>query len=568
MFASVDLDDLTARKTLSSVGELHVQRNQLDVEILRHALHFADLHPGTATVSDHDLISGGEQSRLYGGSGCPTVAEFAVAEFGVMIGRSTGSAAKFMGQALALRHRLPRTWAQVESGHATAWKACNVASACMELSEEAASIVDRRVAPIVDTLGALRLHNIVKAALWEADPVTARARAEEKARERGVWAGRTDEYGSTTLFIKAPTGTVIRLEATINQLAKVLADLGDTSGIDERRVRAAEILADPALAADLLPIAHHLTTTADPSATTPPPAHPDDVNADASAPTTGPSHSHGGNADASAPAAAFAASATTASPTETLNPGAPGEAADGLAAAAPGADTSTTMPPHALGDRQVGLAEDAEIELPEDSQGVRQPWDVVEDRHASLSSAARRELVGKLAAIKKHSKRRHSGTVLYLHLTDETLYSGEGVARVEGFGPVLVTRLEELIGHGDVIVKPVIDLRERLSADSYEIPQRIRERIKLRYPSEQFVYGTGESSRAVDLDHIEPFRANGPPGQTNTDNLIPLRRFSHRVKTHGGWQVHRLTEDALEWTTRYGFKFIVDHQGTHPADRQ
>lgn len=158
--------------------------------------------------------------------------------------------------------------------------------------------------------------------------------------------------------------------------------------------------------------------------------------------------------------------------------------------------------------------------------------------------------------------------MIYLHLTDEALFAGEGVARVEGFGPVLVTRLEELIGHGDVIVKPVIDLRERLSADSYEIPQRIRERIKLRYPAEQFVYGTGDSSRTVDLDHVEPFRPNGPPGQTNTDNLIPLRRFSHRVKTHGGWQVRRLTDDALEWTTRHGFRFIVDHQGTHPADRQ
>ncbi|NEA35872.1 hypothetical protein, partial [Streptomyces sp. SID13031] len=163
MFAS-DLADYTARETLSSVGELHVQRNWIDVEILRHGLHFADLHPGTATVSDHELVPGGEQSRVYGGSGCPSVEEFAVAEFGVMIGRSTTSAAKYMGQALALRHRLPRIWAQVLSGHATAWKACNIATACRELSEEAAGIVDRRVADIVDTLSPLRLHNIVKAA--------------------------------------------------------------------------------------------------------------------------------------------------------------------------------------------------------------------------------------------------------------------------------------------------------------------------------------------------------------------------------------------------------------------
>jgi hypothetical protein len=517
MFAFSDVCEYTARETLSSVGELHVLRNQVDVEVLRHALHFADLHPGTATVSDHELVPGGEQSRVYGGSGCPSVAEFAVAEFGVMIGRSTGSAAKFMGQALALRHRLPRIWAQVESGHATAWKACNIATACLDLSEEAASIVDRRVAPIVDSLSPQRLHNIVKAVLWEADPVTARAQAEEKARERGVWAGRTDEHGTTILYIKAPTGTVIRLEATINQIAKILAARGDTSGIDERRVRAAEILADPALAADLLQIAHHLTTT-------------------------------------ETPAAPGAAS--------------PGEPGNGSTAAPSPATPSPASPPDPGQGAPVDSQQDPQPDSQYDSQVECWPWDAATDTSASLDSAARRELIGKLAAIKKNSKRQPSGTMLYLHLTDETLLTGQGVARVEGFGPVLVTRLEELIGHGDIIIKPVIDLNDRLSADSYEISQRIREHIKLRYPAEQFIYGTGDSSRTVDLDHIEPFSPNGPPGQTNTDNLIPLSRFSHRLKTRGGWQVHRLTSDALEWTTRYGFKFIIDHQGTHPADRQ
>jgi hypothetical protein len=156
--------------------------------------------------------------------------------------------------------------------------------------------------------------------------------------------------------------------------------------------------------------------------------------------------------------------------------------------------------------------------------------------------------------------------MLYLHLTDQTLFTGEGVARIEGFGPALVTRLEELLGHHNITIKPVIDLRDKLSADSYEIPQRIREHIKLRYPAEQFPYGTGDTSRTIDLDHIEPFNPNGPPQQTNTNNLIPLRRFSHRVKTHGHWQSRRLTDDAIEWTTRHGFKFIVDHQGTHPLD--
>jgi hypothetical protein len=495
MFESADLTDYTARETLASLGDLHALRNHIDLEILRHAHHFADLHPGPSTISDHELRPGGEQSRVYGGSGCPTVAEFAVAEFGVMIGRSTTSAAKYMGQALALRHRLPRTWSQVESGHATPWKACNIASACRELSEEAAALVDSRVADIVDTLTPLRLHNIVKAALWEADPITARARAEERARERGVWPGRTDDHGTTTFFIKAATGDVIRFEATITQLADALAALSDTSSLNERRARAIGILANPGRAAELLRLTQHLTTT-----------------------------------NPAEPAAEKSPAEETGVEPRTVR--SPNDEPDG----APTAADSGGSP-----------AEDTDFD-----------------------SAAHRALNGKIADLtsSQRVKRQRTNTTLYLHITDETLFAGEGIARVEGFGPVLATRLEELIGHNQITIKPVIDLGHALAVDAYEIPQRIREHIKLRYPAEQFVYGTAESSRTPDLDHIDPFKPTGPPGQTNTNNLIPLRRFSHRVKTHGHWQVRRLTDDALEWTTRHGFKFIVDHRGTHPVDRQ
>ncbi|MEU0093281.1 hypothetical protein ABZ004_21990, partial [Kribbella sp. NPDC006257] len=53
------------------------------------------------------------------------------------------------------------------------------------------------------------------------------------------------------------------------------------------------------------------------------------------------------------------------------------------------------------------------------------------------------------------------------------------------------------------------------------------------------------------------------PGQTSTDNLTPLGRLSHRIKTHGGWNVTRLDNDTLEWTTRYGFTLHVTHRGTY-----
>ena len=67
----------------------------------------------------------------------------------------------------------------------------------------------------------------------------------------------------------------------------------------------------------------------------------------------------------------------------------------------------------------------------------------------------------------------------------------------------------------------------------------------------------------MDLDHIQPYNPLGPPGQTNTQNLAPLRRFTHRVKTHApGWNVQRLDPTTLQWTTPHGFTFHVTPTGT------
>ena len=229
---------LSAAETLASAARLHAQRHRADVELLELALHFADLHPDPATVPGHHRIPGAERGVVHGGPGCPAVAEFAVAEFGAVTGRSTASAAAFFGQALALRHRLPRIWAQVRSEHATAWKACTIATACLTLSEQAAAIVDHELAGIVDTVTPHRIANIVRAALWRADPDAAQAAAEANAKQRGVWPGRTDEHGTTTLFVKAATGDIIRLHTTLTQLADALADLGDTDPLDQRRAKA------------------------------------------------------------------------------------------------------------------------------------------------------------------------------------------------------------------------------------------------------------------------------------------------------------------------------------------
>jgi hypothetical protein len=129
---------------------------------------------------------------------------------------------------------------------------------------------------------------------------------------------------------------------------------------------------------------------------------------------------------------------------------------------------------------------------------------------------------------------------------------------------VFAANLAELLGHDRITVQPVIDLNDHVSVNAYEIPHRIRERLKLTYPVEQFPYGTLETTNSTDLDHVIPYNPTGPPGQTSTRNLRPQGRLSHRIKTRGGWKVRTLDNHALEWTTKHGYKFRVDHTGTHP----
>ncbi len=156
---------------------------------------------------------------------------------------------------------------------------------------------------------------------------------------------------------------------------------------------------------------------------------------------------------------------------------------------------------------------------------------------------------------------------LYVHLTDEALTSGSGVARVEQVGPVTVDRVKTWLDGANVVVKPVIDLNQQIPVDAYEIPDRIRDAVHLRTPIDCFPYATS-TRRTGDLDHTIPYVSpdnGGPPGQTGIDNLGPLTRTHHRIKTHGRWQVAQPFTGIFVWRSPHGRYHLVDHTGTHPA---
>ncbi|MDR0283586.1 MAG: 13E12 repeat family protein, partial [Propionibacteriaceae bacterium] len=93
-----------------------------------------------------------------------------------------------------------------------------------------------------------------------------------------------------------------------------------------------------------------------------------------------------------------------------------------------------------------------------------------------------------------------SATV-YVHLAEANLAAGEGVARVEQLGPVLVDRLAAIIGAARIRVTPVIRIGgAEPVVDQYEIPQSIRDAVVLRDGWEVFPYSSREARR-LDADH-------------------------------------------------------------------
>lgn len=166
-----------------------------------------------------------------------------------------------------------------------------------------------------------------------------------------------------------------------------------------------------------------------------------------------------------------------------------------------------------------------------------------------------------------HPDRMRPRVVLYMHLSEEALTAGAGVARVEGCGPWTVGQLARFVAgsRSDLRVQPVIDLNDTVPpVDAYEVPDRLRERYRLRSPASGFPFSP-TTSRRMDLDHTRPYvepACGGPPGQTGLGNLAPLSRREHRLKTHSRWRVRQPSADTLVWRTPYGAHFLVTPAGT------
>jgi len=88
------------------------------------------------------------------------------------------------------------------------------------------------------------------------------------------------------------------------------------------------------------------------------------------------------------------------------------------------------------------------------------------------------------------------------------------VARVEGFRPVTIARLADLLRGCVIKVQPVKDLSDRVRYTAYEHPESLRDQVHLATGGDYWPWATS-TNRTVDLDH--PVHPPHPPREGTDD---------------------------------------------------
>ena len=166
---------------------------------------------------------------------------------------STEAGKRYLGEALELRYRLPRTWQRVVGGDLPGWKARLVARETTRLSPEAAPYVDRHVAPVAHKLKPVQLDRVINEAIGRHMPEEVQRLAAESWDKRHVTV--CDQLVSFTgtmhLDAELDIADALDLDAAVTAGAAHRAALGSTESLDVRRAQAVGDLARHQLALDL-----------------------------------------------------------------------------------------------------------------------------------------------------------------------------------------------------------------------------------------------------------------------------------------------------------------------------
>ena len=253
------METTSARDLIAAARERSAAVRRAEADIMAIAYEWAVAHPvvdddGSAAVFHHPL-----GLEPISGDGTPLVQEFCIAELGAALGVTTEAAKKLVGHAIEMVHRLPKVWAQVQSGDVRVWRARLVAEVTIHcdpaLSPEAMDWVDAQVAPFIGRIGRAQLDRMVARAI--------------ELYGLAVEDPDADEHDSRFVSMDpqaGPMATTMRIEAEVSTAdghdlanairagAEAFKAGGSTDSLDVRRSMALGELARQQTALDLVGI--------------------------------------------------------------------------------------------------------------------------------------------------------------------------------------------------------------------------------------------------------------------------------------------------------------------------
>ena len=172
----------TPAELLRAVRDQKRAADRRDVEMMRLAVHWADLH-----LADPDFAEACFTSpKTFAGEGSPAIDEFCVPEFATMLGRTNDSAGRFLTDCVELAYRLPQLWAAVQQGLVAGWRARLIAESTLALSLDAAAYVDSQVFWCASRLTPSQLDRLVEEARVRHMPAEVEESLQRSADKRHV----------------------------------------------------------------------------------------------------------------------------------------------------------------------------------------------------------------------------------------------------------------------------------------------------------------------------------------------------------------------------------------------
>ncbi|MFT3888859.1 MAG: DUF222 domain-containing protein [Arachnia sp.] len=473
-----------------------------------------------------------------GGTGTPLVSEMVSLEIAALLGIPAISAASELSAALNLKYRHPRLFEAVINLEIEVDRALMMSTRCHDLHpillDEVTDAWLRQQAKLTWT-GA---RNLIDQLLVQADPALAEKKERHARSRRGVWLWGLDQ-GVMNLTGVLDVLDAKFLDARLTELAGLLEPQFPELTADQRRAKAAGVLANPAYALALLQEA----------------AQPELLDQDlvdllgtlfhngdrdrtaADTPAQGAEAAHLRGLSRQLPALSGQSPALGGQCTALWGQGTAPTVGTAAAATACGLGTATPY------SHEPGCG------CPDQPRTRRLDPHECAGHHCSTIQVPVAKLRPTLG--------------IAVHINSDALGHLDPAARVEKAGTITTSLLAELLGEGngiDVKVQPVIDLPNLAPADRYVPSKTMRCGIVLAFPYEPFPFSQ-RSSEGLDVDHTVAFQS-GKPGQTRVGNLAPLTRKVHRAKTAGYWVMHQPEPGRVQWRSPLGYRYDVTPFGT------